>query len=210
MDSEFVLTQGAGHKLETAIKRNGANIGDVEWLSAGENFKSVMMLARGEAELAVKPRIAPQAQSPLDSIIRVDRKVRPVYPDWMKRVMYPKLEAVGPAEYDLVKVELWLHDGQKNLGLVKGLDIYEHLKNNRMLNSCLGLRDGEEIKKKGVAVFRKFFGGQAIFLWASVMLSRCGYLYVPYLIGSGGAVLLRWDWLEDDWRRYSPAARFAS
>ncbi|MFA6273216.1 MAG: hypothetical protein WC673_01865 [Candidatus Paceibacterota bacterium] len=54
MNSEFVLTQGAGQKLEFAVNRNSGVTTDVDWLSAGENFKSVILLARGLAELVVK------------------------------------------------------------------------------------------------------------------------------------------------------------
>ena len=56
MNSEFVLTQGAGQKLEFAVNRNGGSTTDMEWLSAGENFRSVSLLARGEAELVIKTK----------------------------------------------------------------------------------------------------------------------------------------------------------
>ncbi|HEY4511347.1 MAG TPA: hypothetical protein VJH55_00715 [Candidatus Paceibacterota bacterium] len=53
MNSTFVLTQGAGHKLETAIKRNDGDTNDVEWLSTEENFTAVSMLVRGKAKLVL-------------------------------------------------------------------------------------------------------------------------------------------------------------
>ena len=61
MSSPFILSQGAGQKLEFAIDRNGGNTDDVDWLSAGENFKSVILLARGQAEikLIVQPEPVP-------------------------------------------------------------------------------------------------------------------------------------------------------
>lgn len=62
MDGQFILTQGAGQKLEFAINRNGGNADDIEWLSAGNNFKSVILLARGEAEVKIKAAIAPAPQ----------------------------------------------------------------------------------------------------------------------------------------------------
>ena len=55
----------------------------------------------------------PKEETPLDTIIRVDRSIHSVYPDWMKEVMHPELEVAGPSEYDLTKAELYLHDGQK-------------------------------------------------------------------------------------------------
>jgi len=54
---EFVLGQGPGHKFEMAIGRNDGDSTHVEWLSSGDNFKSVMLLAEGKAELVVKPDI---------------------------------------------------------------------------------------------------------------------------------------------------------
>src|ERR1700722_11534777 len=57
-----------------------------------------------------EPRTPPTPEPPLDTIVRVDRSVRPVYPDFVKTVMHPELEKVGPAEYDLATVDLWLHD----------------------------------------------------------------------------------------------------
>src|ERR1700688_2132013 len=104
------------------------------------------------------------AKPPLDTIIRVDRSVRPVYPEWVKKVMHPELEGTGPAEYDLAKVEQWFHDEQTKDGMV-GNRIYEHLKSNNMLDSCLGLRDLEEIQKKGVTFFREPFKGKVVFGW---------------------------------------------
>ncbi len=171
---------------------------------------AVQRFLNDELVIAEREPPAPKPEVPLDTIIRVDRSVRPVYPDWMKKVMHPELEATGPAEYDLATVQLWLHDGQKDGNWVKGQRIYDHLKKTDTLKTCLGLRDGEEIKKKGIEVFRKFFGGKAVFLWASVVQDRDGNLRVPYLIVNGGEVVVHWLWLDYDWRVNDPAARFAS
>ncbi len=159
---------------------------------------------------ALREAPASKVKTPLDTIIRVDRAVRPVYPDWVKKVMHPELEGAGPSEYDLATVELWLHDSQKGGNWLNGQGIYGHLKSNNMLDGCLGLADGLEIQKKGVAVFRKFFGGKAVFLWKSVVPYRDSDLNVPYLIEVGGEVVVRWGWLDDGWLDGHPAARFAS
>ena len=143
-------------------------------------------------------------------IIRVDRSVRPVYPDWRKKVMHPELEGAGPSEYDLATVEQWLHDDQKKKSVVVGNRIYDHLKKTDTLKTYLGLRDGEEIKKKGIEVFRKFFGGKAVFLWASVVRDRDGNLGVPCLVGYDGVVVVLWLWLDGGWYGVDPATRFAS
>lgn len=141
-------------------------------------------------------------------LVRVDRTVRPTYPDWMREVLHSELEATGPSEFDYGKLTMWLHDRQKN-GTVTGQVIYDHLKSGDMLSSCLGLRDLEEIQKKGITHFRKYFKGQAVFGWKSVVRLGDGLLDVPYLCESGGRVVLFWDWPGHDWDSSSPALRFA-
>ncbi|MBI2439609.1 MAG: hypothetical protein HYV45_03375 [Candidatus Moranbacteria bacterium] len=156
----------------------------------------------------VKPvTLSPEA--PLDTLIRVDRSVPLVYPNWVKTVMHPELELTGPVEYDLGTIDPWLHDGQKNGRYMEGHKLYEYLKNKKMLESCLSLRDGEEIQKKGLAVFRKFFHGKAVFLWKSVVRSRHGNLFVPSLYGDD-EVVVHWHCLDNGWNDGHPALRFAS
>ena len=192
------------------IKYGDVNLGQIEAvLNKIGGEAAIPRLLAGELVVVEREPPTPKPEVPLDTIIRVDRSVRPVYPDWMKKVMHPELEGAGPPEYDLATVEQWLHDDQKK-GVVVGNRIYDHLKKTDALKTCLGLRDGEEIKKKGIEVFRKFFGGKAVFLWASVVQHRYGYLYVPYLIGRDGGVVVGWYWLDNDWHDRNPAARFAS
>lgn len=155
---------------------------------------------------------------PPDILIHVDRFICPVYPDWVKMAMHPELEPTGPVEYDLSTIDLWLHYKQKNGGYIQGNKLYEHLKDKKTLASCLSLRDGEEIQKKGLVVFRKFFGGKAVFLWKSIVQHRNGHLYVPFrnghlyvpfLIEYNDEVAVDWYCLDNDWL-LSPALRFAS
>jgi|GEM_PF-874298 len=146
----------------------------------------------------------------LDTIVRVDRNIRPVYPDWVKLVMHPELENVGPAEYDLATTNLWLHDVQKDGGIIKGQKIYEHLKEKEMLAGCFGLHDAVAIKEKGIAVFRKFFKSKVVFCWKSVVQRRDGSLRVPDFYEDGGRVVVRWNWLEFDWVGGYPAGRLAN
>jgi len=192
------MSQGAGQKLEFAFQRNGGSTAVLDWLSTGDNLKSVIRLASGEAELIIKPKPILEPELAIDPVIRVDRSIRPSYPDWVKEVMHPKLENVGPTEYDITKVEQWLHDGQKD-GCIGGNKIYTHLRETDTLKTCLGLRDLEEIQKKGIVFFRKYFKDKAVFGWASVVRDRLGSLSVPYLYGCGDKVILNWDWLGNDW-----------
>ena len=155
-----------------------------------------------------KPALVPEPE--IDPMIRADCSVRPSYPDWVKTVMHPELENAGPAEYSAESIEQWLHDGQKDGKWTSGKNVYAHLKETGDLKNHLGLRDLEEIQKKGIAFFRKHFAEKAVFGWASVVWDRHGRLRVPYLYGSGGEVVLRWDWLDSDWDGCNPALRHAS
>ena len=188
--------------MEAVINKLGGEDG-VDKLLRGE---LVVSEREPKGQRSSKAKKQPQ----LDTIIRVDRSVRPSYPDWARLVMNPELENTGPAEYDLATVDQWLHDGQKNGGYMRGQALYDHLKSNGLLDSCLGLADGMEIKAKGIAVFRKFFKGNAVFLWRSVVRRSDGSLRVPCLYEGGGELVLFWYWLDNYWRGNGPALRFAS
>lgn len=40
-----------------------------------------------------------------ESLVRVDRTIRPVYPEWMKDLSFPELEIFGPSEFDIRTLE---------------------------------------------------------------------------------------------------------
>ena len=161
------------------------------------------------AGLAKAPSAKLKKQKKVDTIIRVDRLIRPTYPAWATEVKHPELETIGPAEYDLAKeIEPWLHDGQKNAPLTTGNVIYESLKATDTLKICLGLHDACAIQAKGIDVFRKIFGGKVTYFWKSVVRDRVGSLHVPYLYEYGGEVFLGWSWRADGWYGSEPALRF--
>lgn len=174
------------------------------WIGNPTGLQKVLRLA------LCPPEVIPIPQPPLDFTIRVDRSVKPAYPDWVKKLMHTELELTGPANYDLeTAVEEWCHDDQKT-GVVNGQKIYDHLKVTNALADQLGLADLLAIQAKGIKVFRKLFKNKAVFGWKSVVQERDirGILCVPYLFGDGGEVILLWSWLDDDWSSSSPALRF--
>lgn len=161
-----------------------------------------------ELVLTEVPKSEPQPEPVLDFLVRVDRSVKPTYPDWFKKLEHPELECSGPAEYDLqTAVQQWLHDDQKN-GVVVGNTIHKHLKKDNALASCLNLQDGLAIQQKGIAVFCKLFGGKAVFLWGSIVRDCDGSLGVPFLCGSGDEVVVGWHWLGLSFDSSIPALRF--
>ena len=161
-----------------------------------------------ELLLVEAPKPEPPPEPVLDFLVRVDRAVKPSYPDWFKKLENPELECSGPAEYDLqTAVQQWLHDDQKR-GSVVGNTIHKHLKKDNALASCLNLQDGLAIQAKGIAVFRKLFAGKAVFLWGSVVQDRDGSILVPYLYEDGDEVVVGWRWLDRSFSSSNPALRF--
>lgn len=165
-------------------------------------------IARAILADKVEIKVVQKNETEPTSIVCVDRSIRPTYCDWTKKLLHLELEGTGPSEFDSSKLEHWLHDGQKDGKCVKGKRIYEHLKANDLLKDCLGLRDLEEIEKKGITFFRALFKGEAFFAWKSVVRDHNGYLLVPYLCEYGGKVVLLWYWLVLIWHPDYPALRF--
>jgi hypothetical protein len=155
---------------------------------------------KAQGKLFLRKELIPEPEFVIDTIIRVDRSIRPSYPNWAKLVMHPELESIGPTEYNLSKVEPWLHEDQKDGRWTTGRIIYVYLNDTDMLKTCLGLRDLEEIQKKDITFFRKYFKGKAVFGWASVVRDdHYGRFNVPYLCEDGDKVILDWNWLDNDW-----------
>ncbi len=145
------------------------------------------------------------------TVVTVDRSIPPVYPYWVECVMDPELESTSPNEYDLAKeVSLWLHANQKG-HTTMGPVVYDYLKENDMLKSCLGLSDALAIQNLGVAVFRKIFCDKDVYFWKSVVRRRdSGGLFVPYLCVRTGILGLFWHRFDLDGFVDDPAVHFAS
>lgn len=141
-----------------------------------------------------------------DPIILVDRSIHPQYPDFVDEAKYPELELNGPAEFDVRKLERYLHPKQVD-GYVTGNEILAELIAKEMLKWCLGVTDLQAIQARGVGFFRKHFNGKAVFGWKSVILSHDGRLYVPYLYENGDKVVLGWHQLGNYWYSFHPALR---
>jgi hypothetical protein len=201
---------GAGHQLAITAAKAGWELEDFSTLQKSEKkCRKVLQFLRGEADIVLKAKPAPEPEVVIDPIIGVDRSVRPSYPDWVATVMHPELEDAGPSVYDVTKTEQWLHDDQKT-DVTTGSEIYAQLKNTGDLKNHATLRDLEEIQKKGIIFFRKYFAGKAVFAWGSVVRNRRGNLDVPYLCEGGDEVVLNWGWLSLVWRGVDPGLRHAS
>ena len=140
-------------------------------------------------------RTEPATEPLFDLTVHVDRSVRPTYPDWVKVVMLSELECSGPAIYNLrTAVGQWFpREGE--FTCLRGVHIYDQLKNSETLLSCLNLQDGLAIQQKGIEVFRKIFSNKDIYFWGSVVENRNGDLKIPSLSDYGGCLTFRWVWL---------------
>lgn len=171
-----------------------------------QNLKLLASRRIGNWDEAEPPK---KKQPKLDAFIRVDRSVGNLRPSWATGFRDPELQKHGPERFRLNKLDLWLHPDQEK-GVVTGHVLYDYLRHNNRLESCLNLADGLEIQKKGIEVFRKFFGSNVVYLWKSVALRSGGRRYVPCLCDGGGRVALRWGRLGRSWDSREPALRFAS
>jgi len=131
-----------------------------------------------------------QAMASVSTIIHVDRSIRPVYSDFVEKVMTPNLDYTGPATYDILKdISLWRHEKQKGRGAeVSARIIFNHLQENG-IESCGNLQDALAIQKLGVAIFKKAFGKNYIYFWKSVVQFHSGMLEVPRLFVDGNRVV---------------------
>jgi hypothetical protein len=149
--------------------------------------------------------IASKKTNELSGLICVDRSIRPKYPNWVRKVLYEAFHP-GPEEFDVGKLRQWTHDQQKH-GNVEGYIVHNFLKSHDMIKHCIDLRDLEEMKKKGHAFFRKYFGeGRVcVFAWKSTVRdgsdseTTLGYLRTPCLfVDEDDQEDIFWFWLNND------------
>ncbi len=150
---------------------------------------------------------SPELEEVIDPIVRVDRSVKPTYPEWGKDIPYSELEATGLAQFDASRVDLWLHPNQKT-GAMDGDLIYNYLNMTGIIGRCAGLRDLEEIQKRGINFFRKFFKGKVLLGWRSAFCRSSGTLHVPSLFEDIGRVKVGWYWNDFALDHSCPALRF--
>ncbi len=147
------------------------------------------------------------------SFIYIDYCISPSFPKDFVSWAYPKLQSrLGSTEYYIGDLEQWRHPSQESSNYVTGDVVLKYLEDNGMLESCCGVRDLEEIQKKGIAFFRKYFAGQEVMGWKSVAIDKDGHRSVPYLYEyeHDGKVQIAWSALDYEWHAILPALRRAS
>lgn len=151
-----------------------------------------------------------------DSIIRIPFAAPIRYPGWAQGLKHPELERRGPAEYDLASLRPWTHPGQFDENGVKGSVIYAELVKEGILETCIGLRDLLEIRKKGVVQYRRFFGLSIVYGWKSIVEERVigeerePYCLIPYLYVYNDCIIQDWNGIANDWYKAYVAYRHQS
>jgi hypothetical protein len=147
----------------------------------------------------------------IDSVIFVDRTVAPPRPEWVKTLLHPELELTGPAEYDLkTNMDISFLPGQGD-NKFTGVEAYEHLKSNNLLDGCLGIADGLALRERGIKAYVKFFeakDGAVVALWTGVFKGDDGKLYVPLAMPVLNKVAITKGDLSVPWTKYRPLVRF--
>ena len=133
------------------------------------------------------------------TVICVDRSIDPTYPLERSFNVHFRLVRMGPAEYDLTAIELFVRTFQQTPEKAEGKWLHEYLKGTRMIERCLDLRDAVEIQKLDVNTFRRIFGDSNVFFWRSTAQDRHGDEQVPYLCLREGDIVLGWRAVKEKW-----------
>lgn len=136
-------------------------------------------------------RVSWKKEVPLDIVIsNVDRTVDLNHRD-NTSILLPDLQLIGPREYNLRSVGLYLHDKQREYGdHIQGTALYKHLQDTDSLKYCLGIHDARKISEIRIRDFREHFGNMIVFCWKSVVEDLHGGLSVPAITTSYDKVVV--------------------
>lgn len=133
-----------------------------------------------------------------DDLVRVDRSICPVYPDWVMGAVSSKNEQSGPDQFDPSALkEEYLFNMQGSGKSARGYVVHRYLVRQDLIDSCLNLQDLLAIQERGSGFFRKHFFRKAVIAWKSVVRDRGGAYRVPFLIDGFGMTRIDWDPLRE-------------
>lgn len=125
-------------------------------------------------------------------IIRVDRSTPLEYPDWVNHFINSGLENLGPVEFDVRSLVQEYPNGLGLESLILATDILAELEKNKKRERCLGLREAEAVKRKGIKFFREYFNGEAVICWKCIACACNGSKYVPFIYELPAGVAVAW------------------
>ena len=98
--------------------------------------------------------------------------------------LYPELEKVGPLQFDVTKIEQWVHERQQGGLFMNGEELHSYIAAN-ILNSCLGLTELLAIADRGYYFVLQHFGQVGPYGHRGAARNQKGELFVPYINRSG-------------------------
>lgn len=161
------------------------------------------VVSRGKIEIMVP-------DPTVDDTIYIDRSLKLVDLHGV-HLVYSELENVGPTQYRISDVGLWLHPNQKLGEVVSGLEVYKYLREQDMLKSCFGRIDLSAIFSRDLGFFRQYFAGKVLCAWKSVGEDWWGDVWVPALFEDhNGKLVMDQISSGDDWEYNHVAPIFTS
>ncbi len=117
--------------------------------------------------------------------ICVDYSSPVTYPDGTKRKLHQNLRR-GVWGYRLAEMRQWLHPTQEVGGLIRIDLLYDYIKRQGILATCVGWRELEAIRQLDLEVYRAHFGDKTLLAWrdaveVEVVKGRCVDTWVPCL-----------------------------
>jgi len=170
-NNEVMGVRQAG-ELDHAMARNGWTPDDVKWLSSGDTLRDVLKLRSGTHVIA-----------PIGSVRHIiDCDADPFVPEGWSIEEHVKS---GQLEWDLAKIELYLHESQENFGPLGGHDLRLFLSSKSMMNANV-----LDYLLANQGLIPEEWKGKAIFFWGTIYRDLDGRLCVRCLYWNGK----RWDW----------------
>ena len=182
--SDLMLDVGQAQEIKMAARRAGATNADLKALSESDMFSKILLVLRGQAEVALKKHM-------------IDLSADPLVPNGWTVVEHKK---GGILEWDPMNVQTHCDEGQKDDKHIRGYELRKKLEGERVLNANVldHLLSHPELipedwKRSG---FGRYF-------WGTIYHRPGGpgnELFVRCLGWSGAEWVSGGFWLDDDWR----------
>ncbi|MFH0912563.1 MAG: hypothetical protein V1807_02825 [Patescibacteria group bacterium] len=188
-DNELMLDVGQANELKLAFRRAGYTNAEIKKLCEGDILATLLPVIKGNAEVVTSKHI-------------IDCDADPFLPTGWKVEQHNK---GGQFALDTSKIHFYLSKGQKNGKTIGGNKLRKELQNKPVLNANVldWLLDHPEF-------IPEEWKSKYVFFWGTIYRSAGGHLVVRSLHWHG----TRWDWNydypDDDWYGFYPAALSAS
>lgn len=137
----------------------------------------------------------------MKNIINTDKPTIPKGYHWMIEEHQP----MGKLDWNKIKIELYLSDGQKDGKYIEGNKLRKELKGKKVLNACV-----LDFLLANPHLIPEEWKGKVVFFWGTIYRHSGGYLDVRYLIWLDGRWYWNFHWLGFGWHSDRPAAVLAS